>query len=135
MDLTTFILFQLIFEGLLFVVVFLLLWRLLRYEKMVKRLLTGDELDQFRKLLLASQAETVRFLEAMEDSIRRGKELLGALKGEMARRERTHGEAEVMDYLRAGLKTEEIAARVGMTLGEVNLIAALARARGKLHLP
>jgi|GEM_PF-5919457 len=135
MDLTTFILFQLIFEGLLFVVVFLLLWRLLRYEKMVKRLLTGDELDQFRKLLLASQAETVRFLEAMEDGIRRGKELLGALKGEMARRERTHGEAEVMDYLRAGLKTEEIAARVGMTLGEVNLIAALARARGKLHLP
>jgi len=135
MDLTTFILFQLIFEGLLFVVVFLLLWRLLRYEKMVKRLLTGDELDQFRKLLLASQAETVRFLEAMEDSIRRGKELLGALKGEMARRERTHGEAEVMDYLRAGLKTEEIAARVGMTMGEVNLIAALARARGKLHLP
>ena len=135
MDLTTFILFQLIFEGLLFVVVFLLLWRLLRYEKMVKRLLTGDELDQFRKLLLASQAETVRFLEAMEDGIRRGKELLGALKGEMARRERTHGEAEVMDYLRAGLKTEEIAARVGMTMGEVNLIAALARARGKLHLP
>ena len=145
--------FQIIAEGVFFVAILFLLWRLKRDVEKYRPLADGSIMDHLKKIMADSQEFANGFVTQMEENKHALKELarqldekekrLAALldKAEAAMKQMNsdRGDSEpvlsakqygdVINLVKQGMTREEASKQSGLTEGEINLIMELARSR------
>lgn len=145
--------FQIIAEGVFFVAILFLLWRLKINVEKYRPLADGVIMDHLKKIMADSQEFANGFVTQMEENKHALKELarqldekekrLAALldKAEAAMKQMNsdRGDSEpvlsakqygdVINLVKQGMTREEASKQSGLTEGEINLIMELARSR------